>query len=288
MVQQPHREIDPFRNIFYGNLSKERKFMFGGNIEYPFNIEAIGITFPDKDYYISRNRSDYFVIEYVEEGKGMLTVNGKEFLLEAGDLYILPPESSHSYRADPEKPYRKIWCNFYSNTFAKLQADYRLNGQYVFHAPECKEDFARLLEIADFGSHINDEEWTKVASVLMNVLNKLAASCYRPERSIIVAARAKELLDNAIFGNTTVEELTKQLFVSKMILTREFKNMYGMSPYHYYLNKKISQAKLMLHNTDMTVKEISDKLCFADEHYFSGLFKRKVGVSPSEFRKLLH
>ena len=61
-----------------------------------------------------------------------------------------------------------------------------------------------------------------------------------------------------------------------------------MSPFDYYLKKKLSKAKLMLQSYNMTVKEISDKLCFADEHYFSGLFKRKVGVSPSEFRKLLN
>lgn len=287
MAQQTKSQIDPFKNIIYGNLNLEQKHQFGGNMEYPFNIEAIGVTHPDKDYFISRERSDYHVIEYIVSGKGVLSIDGKEFNLEPDDIYILPPESKHSYRADPEQPYLKIWCNFYSNTFAKIQTDYHLDRKYVFHAPECKEDFVRLIEIANFGSRINDEEWANVASVLINVLNKIAARLYQPEGDHILAARAKEILDGAIFENLTVEELTKRLFVSKMILTREFREMYGMSPYQYYLNKKLSWAKLMLHNSNMSVKEISDKLCFADEHYFSGLFKRKVGVSPSEFRKLL-
>ena len=287
MAQQTNRQIDPFKNIIYGNLNLEQKHLFGGNMEYPFNIEAIGITHPDKDYFISRERSDYHVIEYIVSGKGVLSIDGKEYRLEPDDIYILPPESKHSYRADPEQPYCKIWCNFYSDTFAKIQMDYHLDGKYVFHAPDCKEDFVRLMEIANFGSRINDEEWANVASVLMNVLNKIAARLYRPEGNHALVARAKEILDNAIFDNLTIEELTKRLFVSKMILTREFKAMYGMAPYHYYINKKLSRAKLMLHNSNMSVKEISEKLCFADEHYFSGLFKRKIGVSPSKFRKLL-
>lgn len=287
MAETVNHPVDPFKNIIYGSLRLEQKFLFSGNMAYPFNIEAIGVTNPDKDYFISRNRSDYFVIEYVVEGKGSLTVNGKDFTLKEGDVYILPAESTHSYRADPERPYRKIWCNFYSDTFAKIQADYRLSERYVFHAPECEEDFLRLLEIGTIGSRLNDNEWWKIASVLMNVLNKIAAHEYHPEGSIVIAAHAKELLDDAVFSNITVEELAKQLFVSKTILTREFRLMYGMSPYHYYLNKKLSQAKLMLHNSNLSVKEISDKLCFSDEHYFSGLFKKKVGVSPSDFRKTL-
>lgn len=286
MAEKFVRTKDPFRNIIYGSLRLEQKLFFSGNMEYPFNIESVGVTNPDKDYFISRTRSDYIVIEFIVSGKGSLTVNGNTFALGEGDVYILPAETTHSYRADAERPYRKLWCNFYSDVFAKVMTDYRLSGKYVFHAPECEEDFLRLVEIATLGSRLNDNEWSKIASVLLTVLNKLAAHEYHPEGSIDRAAQAKAILDGAVFDNITVEELTKRLFVSKAILSREFKHMYGMSPYHYYLNKKLSQAKLLLINSNLSVKEISDKLCFSDEHYFSGLFKRKVGVSPSDFRKI--
>ena len=288
MEQKKNYQIDPFKNIIYGDLKREQKYVFSGNMQFPFNIEAIGVTHPDKDYFISRNRSDYHVVEFIAEGKGYLTVGGNEYELTQGDVYILPPGSAHHYRPDETHPYRKMWCNFYSDTFAKIQTDYRLDGKYVFHAPECEDDFVELVKIATFGNCVNDDEWTKVASVLVKILNKLAAKYYQPEQSSAgIALRAKEILDSSVFDQITVDELSKRLFVSKTILTREFRKMYGMSPYHYYLNKKFSQAKLMLHNSNRSVKEISDALCFADEHYFSGLFKRKVGVSPSQFRKLL-
>ncbi len=256
-------------------------------MEYPFNIESVGITRPDPDYFISRDRSDYHIIEYIVSGKGVLSVGDKEYLLEAGDVYILPPESKHCYRADREQPFLKIWCNFYSTTFAKIQTDYRLDNKYVFHAAECEEEFIRIFEIANIGSRINDNEWAFIASHLTAILNKIAAKTFRPEGSSAVSLRAKEILDNSVFDNITVEDLAKQLFVSKTYLTREFKSMYGTSPYQYLLNKKLSQAKLLLRSFNMTIKQISDKLSFADEHYFSGLFKQKIGVSPSEFRRTL-
>lgn len=287
MDNRINRPIDPFKNISYGSLEKEVKYQFSGNMQYPFNIEMLGITYPDADYFISRKMSDYFIIEYVFSGKGFLMVNGKEYPLVAGDVYILPPESTHSYRADPADPFQKIWCNFYSEIFAKVQRDYRLDNEYVFHAPECRDDFFRLTSIAQFGNTINDDAWHSVAEILFCILNKLAARYYRPEGQTALTAQAKEILDNSIYSNLTIEDLAKQLFVSKMLLSREFGKTYGISPYRYLLNKKISQAKLFLHNSDMTVKEISEKLCFSDEHYFSGLFKRKTGLSPIGFRKRL-
>lgn len=280
-----NRVVDPFHNINYGSLSNEQKYMFKGNMEYPFNVEAVGMSCPDKDYYIYRHSSDYYVVEYVLDGIGYLTIHDKTYTLKAGDVYILPPESKHGYRSDYDAPYSKIWCNLYSDTFTKVRADYHLDKEYVFHAPECRDDFLKLFDIARFGTCVNDDEWTGVAAVLMNVLNKIAANVYRPIGGNVVATKAKEALDNSLFTNITIEELSEELFVSKMTLTKEFKNMYGITPYSYYLNKKLSQAKLML-KSDMTIKEISDKLCFTDEHYFSGLFKQKVGVSPTDFKKI--
>lgn len=284
MRQYEGKKTDPFQNISYGNVDKEQWVEFIGNIQYPFNIEMIGITYPDPDYFIARKTSDYFIIEYVVSGKGYLTVNGKRFEVQAGDVYILPPQTAHDYRPDAHDPYRKIWCNFYSDIFKKATIHYNLSEQYVFHAPECLADFEQLLEIAA-KSIINDDIWPDVATVLFTVLNKIGRRHYHADGRIALAAQAKELLDNAVYANITVEEVARRLFVSKMLLSSEFRRVYGLSPYSYLLSQKISKAKLFLHNSDMTVKEISEKLGFSDEHYFSNLFKRKVGCPPSDYRR---
>ena len=284
MQKYTETKTDPFHNISYGNVEKEQWVGFIGNTQYPFNIEMIGVTYPDPNYFIQRKNSDYFIIEYVVSGKGYLNVNGSSFTLDAGDVYILPPQTAHSYRADKNTPYQKIWCNFYSTVFKKVMHDYNIYDKFVFRAPECKSDFEKLLEIAA-GSIINDDIWPDVATVLFSVFNKIAVRYYHADGRMTIAAQAKEILDNSVYDYITVQELSKQLFVSKVRLSSEFKKVYGLSPYGYLLSQRISQAKLFLRSTDMTVKEISEKLCFADEHYFSNIFKRKTGVTPSTFRK---
>ena len=66
---------------------------------------------------------------------------------------------------------------------------------------------------------------------------------------------------------------------------RLFKKNFGTTPYTYVLNKKINFAKKLLIDTNLSVKEISTKLCFSDEYYFSNIFKEKVGCSPSQYRR---
>lgn len=53
----------------------------------------------------------------------------------------------------------------------------------------------------------------------------------------------------------------------------------------YHSEKKISLACHMLKNTNLTVRQIAVELSFADEYYFSNLFKKKKGVSPKKYRQ---
>ena len=58
-----------------------------------------------------------------------------------------------------------------------------------------------------------------------------------------------------------------------------------MTPYKYILNGKTETAKMMLLNTNMPIKEIAYELSFADEHYFSNMFKKLTGTSPKKYRE---
>ena len=66
---------------------------------------------------------------------------------------------------------------------------------------------------------------------------------------------------------------------------RIFKRAYGVTPYAYLLEKKLDLAGQLLRDTNLSVREIAEKLSFADEYYFSNVFKKKTGVSPSVYRR---
>jgi AraC-like DNA-binding protein len=98
-------------------------------------------------------------------------------------------------------------------------------------------------------------------------------------------AEMKDFLNTKITEKFHIDELCSHISRSESQTIRLFKRAYGITPYTYVLNKRLELGKSLLNNTNLTVKEIADKLCFADEYYFSNLFKSKVGMTPSSYRK---
>lgn len=276
---------DPKSNISYGSTQQEAfiGFTYDPLKQYPLRVETIGITYPDKDYFIERKHGDYFVLEYVISGNGYVeTEAGREEVTE-DCVYLLQPGKPHRYGADRKHPYEKIWINFFSEIFTDIFATYGLADQVVFPASGCRDLFEKLLELAQ-KSDSNDEVYLDVSGIVFEIALRLARNRKAKESASSVANLVKETLDICIYRKISIEKVSEQLNISKSQITREFTKHYGVSPYQYILDKKIQVAKQLLLTTNMRVYEISEQLCFADTYYFSNLFKQKTGLSPLKFR----
>ena len=83
----------------------------------------------------------------------------------------------------------------------------------------------------------------------------------------------------------TLDELADCCNVSKQQLTRYFKKSFDDTPINYVIKYKIAKAKeLLFKHPQLTVTEIAYELGFNDQHYFSRIFKRITGESPSHYK----
>jgi YesN/AraC family two-component response regulator len=93
-----------------------------------------------------------------------------------------------------------------------------------------------------------------------------------------------------IYGNyrspLSVREIAEKFNVSQQYLSRLFNKYFGKSAKEYMNNVRINRAKELLKTTPMSVKEVSYAVGINDPLYFSRLFKKLVGITPSEFNKL--
>lgn len=71
---------------------------------------------------------------------------------------------------------------------------------------------------------------------------------------------------------------------SKSQLFRHFKDRTGQSPIEFFINLKMEKACELLEGTDMHIKDIAERLGYDDPYYFSRVFKKIVGQSPSEHK----
>ena len=92
-----------------------------------------------------------------------------------------------------------------------------------------------------------------------------------------------ELLKNSI---KPLSELALGYHISESHLSHIFKSVTGYAPIEYLMSCRLSAAKNLLSSSDKSIKEIIDLCGFSDESNFSRTFKKKVGMTPTEFRKI--
>ena len=288
MLGYDTKKPDPYKNIDYGSCEKEEIIFldYEKGKNYPMRAESIGITNPDKDYFIQRKHLDYYVFEYVVSGKGYIKQDGVTYYVKAGDFYMLKPGSSHVYGADKKEPYKKMWINFFSGILDGLLSAYGLFDKVVIHNPDCKQYFTELISYAEKHPY-HDEYSIGLSRIIFKILFSLSQKISNEKITSPLANDVKERLDASIYRKITLNDLCAEINISKSQMNREFKKYYNTTPYNYLLDKRIFMAKELLKNSSMKIFEISDKLCFSDEYNFSNIFKQKTGVSPIEFRKRL-
>ena len=96
-----------------------------------------------------------------------------------------------------------------------------------------------------------------------------------------------EYMRENIYGKVTLNDLVERFHFSKSFLCEQFRKHKGLSPINYYLDLKLTEAKRLLREDDVTITEISEKLSFESPEYFSRYFKKRVGHSPRDFRNML-
>lgn len=84
----------------------------------------------------------------------------------------------------------------------------------------------------------------------------------------------------------TLEQLADQIDCSPRTLLRRFKQIYRKSPIDYLIGIRLDQAKRLLLDTNLSVRDISEDVGYSDYYYFSRIFKKHIGVSPVKFRLL--
>ena len=91
-------------------------------------------------------------------------------------------------------------------------------------------------------------------------------------------------MDKTCTENYPIGFYAEQVHFSEVYFIRFFKNAMGISPHKYLVNKKLEKSlPLLLYSKD-SIKNISEKLGFSNQHYFSKVFTDRYKMSPSEYR----
>ncbi|MBI5668113.1 MAG: helix-turn-helix transcriptional regulator [Chloroflexi bacterium] len=96
---------------------------------------------------------------------------------------------------------------------------------------------------------------------------------------------ARRLLDQNYATPITIEQLSHAVALSPYYLIRLFRRIYQQTPHQYLIQLRITRAKELLRNSDLSVTEICADVGFESLGSFSALFRKLVGISPSAYRR---
>lgn len=91
-------------------------------------------------------------------------------------------------------------------------------------------------------------------------------------------------IDIHYLSDITLTDIAEHFFLSKEHLSRLFKKETGQNLFSYIMQLKLTEAKRLLQTTDLTLDDIAYHLSFSNGNYFSKVFKKNCGLSPSEYR----
>lgn len=259
----------------------ERATAFFPHDSVPFSNAVIGTTLPCPTYHMKRGcESSVNVFEYIIDGDGEIFCGDKWTPVTAGDCYVLIAKEAHEYRSNPKNPMKKIWINYISDYIPAMLSAYGVRSG-AYHVPDAYRYFERLIQISDSGKSADDVGF-EIAECVHGIVQCIARSVLTlPENDEYGIKRA---LASRIYAKLNLDELAAELHISKSQIIRSFKRTEGCTPYEYFLTLKIKTAKILLRDTKMQIREIAEKLSLCDEHYFSAMFRTRVGMTPSEYR----
>lgn len=260
---------------------------FAADQDAPFCIEIAGKSWCDGSYRIYREHSAIWVLEYIESGRGTIQMKDQKYYPQAGDVYLLPAGKRHLYFSDAQEPWIKLFVNCRGAVVDGLADAYGLGRRVLYRGvdqetADCFRELNGLMEDRDM-----PDEWVlhRAELLLHDIFRRLGQMGCEEREGLKEIRTVKHYLDTHVAELVSIREMAGLIYRSPDYLIRHFKEETGLTPYQYLLKRKLQIAANLLRGTTLPVGEIAMQLGYEDAHYFSGLFKKEMGVSPRQYRK---
>ncbi|MGE8079859.1 AraC family transcriptional regulator [Peribacillus loiseleuriae] len=254
-----------------------------------------------------------FELLYVQQGEAATILDGQRYTLSAGQLIFIPAGVYHQNEviSSPNAQFLGIHFDFFGDLDIQTEADIVVNESAVqldkFGIEAIAESFAPLSTNPLYTPSLSCVQLMKqlvheftmrplgytliCKALLLNILGLLLRTQteYNPSHFPLHGDRILELMaliEESPSEPWTNQMLAKQLNMNDDHMSKIFKKIAGMPPGEYVQMIRLRKARLLLRETNLSIEEVGREIGYADIHYFSRLFRKYEGISPSKYRNL--
>jgi AraC-like DNA-binding protein len=252
-----------------------------------FYVQAIGYFHAKPEYYTERKDYNSYLLVYTREGEGSLHYRGHTYQILPGQAFLLNCKEYHYYETHPQKLWGLQWIHFNGEACQSYYEHIIKQGNPVMTLRESSiipASLDRLLELYRSRSAHSDIMSAKLIADLLTELLLQSETCEIKDIPQFVMQALNELERNCA-RKIKLDDLARDLNVSKFHLAREFRKHIGFSVSEYLIFLRLSMAKEMLKYTDLSVEEIALQAGFHQSSHLIRFFRRQEDTTPLAFRK---
>ncbi|WP_192348056.1 AraC family transcriptional regulator [Algoriphagus sp. Y33] len=249
------------------------------------------------------HKHDFYIIVVFTQGKGSHTIDFKTYPVEQGSAFFLSPGQVHSWKLSSDTDGHILFfsADFYSSVFPRIRLNrYGLfNSTLAFLKLEIQSsDEKEILCIFDKTYQETQNPTWATMDLLRNFTDTLLIYFYRYKGKRTSCSQEEKLVNDQfekfemLVDNYFKKHREASFYADKMKLSMKQLNGFckksvGKTSSQLILDRVLLEAKRLLTHADLNISQIAYELEFDDASYFSRLFKKKVGVTPEQFRKQL-
>lgn len=218
-----------------------------------------------------------YEIAFTLSGYGITYAGGQEFDVKPGSIIIIPPNVLHSHKS--ESSFSNIFIkidNVKNNT--KTAVSYLDNTGFLIN-------IANTIHLNFLQKEYNYESINqKFIEIVFEYIERLSGKSYHYEFVRKLKDVITQNFEDPLFK---IPLEVKKMGISFDYMRHCFKEETGMTPLEYLTQIRIEQAKYYLQNSSVySIGEIANMCGFSDQYYFSRVFKKSLGCSPYDYKRI--
>jgi len=254
-----------------------------------FQVRFLGTL---KQNRLTPHWHEHIELLYFIEGGCTFTCNGKTFTVQKGDFVTINSAEVHSFISQGKIKY---FCMLiYPEFFSDINFSNILIKNHISYDP-----FIEKMMFSINSEHSSNKEGSDmmvksyVYSVMTHLLRNYTYARITEKELYAHSSNLKRLdtvfeyISNNYDKELSTLMLSKLCYVSESYFCRFFKKATGKTVANYINEYRIEKAVFLLKNTDSTISEISIRTGFCDANYFSRVFKKVMGISPTDYKNRL-
>ncbi len=274
----------------YSESLNSYAFHFLDNVACPaFQLTAVGHeTRVSQEYhYENSERPEEYLFQYTLSGEGVVRVEDKVFRVKNNQAFLLSFPGDSEYYFEPG--------NADSWTFVFVMFKGAATGPYVDYILEkngpvfdLNVDHPAAKEIVEIHESARTGKLTDAFVTGKRVFSLLCALCSgyaEAEKDVSnLVQSAVSFLRDGFPERKGIGDAAQALGVSQSHLSRAFLKEMGVKPILYLTRLRLEEAVRLLNTTALSVSEIAEKCGFDNGNYFCKVFRKYMGMSPTDFR----